>query len=108
MTDYPTTFTEADLALTKESLAQRRARASETSTAKLRILADIGDYGLPTDHQAREDAVIAGMTVDTVRALAKRHVQPDRMHYVLVGDAQSQVTPLKALGLGDPVVAEED
>lgn len=102
MADYATTFTEADLALTRESLAQRRARASETSAAKLRILADIGDYGLPTDYQAQEDAAIAGMTVDTVRGLAKRYVQPDRMQYVFVGDAQSQAAPLKTLGLGRP------
>jgi zinc protease len=98
--DYPATFTDEDLALTKESLTKSRARASETASAKLRILADIGDFGLPVDYQVREDAEIAATTTQSVRDLAKRYVQTNHMNYVFVGDANSQLEPIKALNLG--------
>jgi zinc protease len=36
--------------------------------------------------------------------LAQKYIQPDRMYYVVVGDAASQLEPLNSLGLGKPVL----
>jgi zinc protease len=105
--DYGSTFTEADLAVTQSFLTKSRARAFETQAQKLAYLANIGDYGLPTDYPRREQAVVDGMTVERIRALAGEHIRPGAMTYVIVGDAKTQAARLKALGFGEPVMINE-
>ncbi|MEE2690670.1 MAG: pitrilysin family protein [Pseudomonadota bacterium] len=104
--DYGATFTEEDLEVTKSFLLKSQARAFESLGAKLAMLGDIADYGLPRDYAARQAAVVEGMTVDKIRALAGEYVTPDAMNYVVVGDAATQAKRLKALGYGAPVMLD--
>jgi zinc protease len=101
--DYGATFTDADLELTKSFLTRSRARAFESSDAKLAVLANIGDYGLPADYVAREAAIVDAMTVARIRELAAKYLQTGHMTFVVVGDAATQAQRLEALGVG-PVV----
>ena len=105
--DYGATFTAEDLEVTRSAMGKSRARAFETAGGKLGVLANIGDFGLPADYLATEAAVIDGMTIEQIRALADRWIDTDQMIYVVVGDAASQVERLKALGYGDPVLMNE-
>ena len=91
---YGKSFTDADLGLTKSFLTKSRAFAFESPADKLGMLALIGDYGLPIDYPAREAAVVNGLTVAQVRALAAKYLRPDRMTYVVVGDAATQAKRL--------------
>ncbi len=104
MADYGDTFTEEDLDVTRSAVSKSRARAFETATAKIGVLASVGEYGLPTDYLSREAAVIDALTVEQVKALADRYIRPDAMTYVVVGDAATQAERLKALGVGEPVL----
>ncbi|WP_294339833.1 pitrilysin family protein [uncultured Sphingomonas sp.] len=104
--DYPTTFTAQDLALTKTSLSKARAFQFEQLIDKLDMLALIGDYGLPVNYPLREAAVLDGMTVERIRGLAQRYWPVDRMTFVVVGDAATQMGRLDALGAGKPVAAK--
>ncbi len=101
--DYGGTFTPEDLAVTKSFLTKARARAFETAGAKLNYLGNIGDYALGADYPRREQALVEGMTVERIRALAAAYVRPQAMRYIIVGDAATQEGRLKALGLGEPV-----
>ncbi|MBW8369208.1 MAG: insulinase family protein [Arenimonas sp.] len=105
--DYGATFTPADLAVTRSALSKSRARAFETAGAKLDVLEAIGDYGLPADYLDREAAVIEGLTVEQVQALAAKHLRTDGMIFVVVGDAATQAARLEGLGYG-PVVMVND
>lgn len=107
MRDYGSTFTEADLEVTRSALSKSRARAFETAGAKLGVLQAIGDFGLPADYLDREARVIEGLTVEQVRALAAEHFRTDGMIYVVVGDAATQAARLEELGYG-PVVMIND
>ncbi|MES2337606.1 MAG: pitrilysin family protein [Pseudomonadota bacterium] len=104
--DYATTFTAADLAVTKGYLTKSRAFQFETLSDKLNLLALVGDYGLPVDYPAREAAQVDAMTVDTVRSMAARYLAPDKLLYVVVGDAATQAKRLDGLGLGPAVPAK--
>ncbi len=108
MRDYGATFTAADLELTRTSLAKSRARSFESLNAKLNMLANIGDIGLPADYVARETAALDGLTLEQVQDLAKRLITPDAMYIVVVGDAATQAQRLSALGYGAPVVVKLD
>ncbi|WP_298397663.1 pitrilysin family protein [Sphingobium sp.] len=102
--DYGATYSDADLALTKTSLAKARAREFETLDAKLRLLGSIGDYGLPTDIVDREGQALAGLDKLTVQTIARSYMDTDHMVIVVVGDAATQAKRLEALGYGAPVM----
>ena len=104
VSDLATTYTPADLDVTKSFLTKSRARAFETSGAKLAYLGNIADFGLPLDYPRQEQAIVDAMTVEQVRALAARYLKPDAMTYVVVGDATTQAKRLEGLGFGAPVM----
>lgn len=100
MADYPATFSDADLQVTKSALSKGRARAFETASAKLDVLEAVSELGLPRDYLTRETAVLEAMTTDQLKALARKHIRPDGMYYVVVGDAATQAKRLEGLGFG--------
>ena len=105
--DYAATFTAEDLAVTKSFFINSKARQFESFRAKLGILANVDLYDLPYDYVAKENAIVEAMTVDEIKRLAQTYILPDRMNYVMVGDAETQLGRLSALGLGEPVVMNE-
>ena len=44
------------------------------------------------------------MTVSRIKELSAKYLNPDRMIWLVVGDAKTQLSRLKELGFGDPVV----
>ena len=102
--DYGVTFTPEDLELTRTSLSKTRARSFESLSAKMGMLANIGDYGLPSDYVSAESAALNDLTLETVRSLASRLITPETMYIVIVGDAASQAQRLNGLGYGPPVM----
>ncbi len=102
--DYGRTYTDADLDLTKTSMQKARARELETLQAKLNLLGTIGDYRLPQDVVAQENAQLSALDKATVQQIAARYLDPDHMVVAIVGDAASQAGRLTALGYGEPVI----
>ena len=100
---YPDTFTDKDLETTKGFLLKSNARAFETLGAKLNVLQNIGDYNWNSDYVKQREAIVNAMTIDEIKRLASAYVNPDKMIYLVVGDAATQLDRLKALGYGDPV-----
>ena len=106
--DYGRTFTAQDLEVTKAFISKSNARAFETPAAKLKILANIGDYGLPRDYLRAEARVVSGMTVEKVQAIAAKQLRTDAMTYVVVGDARTQAGRMTGLGYGAPVMIKDE
>lgn len=101
---YPTTFTEQDLETTKSFLLKSNSRRFETLGAKLNMLEDISDYGWSADYMKDREQVVKDMTLDEISNLARTYANPDKMIYVVVGDAKTQMDRLEALGFGKPVL----
>ena len=107
MEKYREGITEEDLAFTKDALIKSNARQFENMGSLLRMLQSISEYDLPFDYINKEQEVIRNMTLDSHRSLAQKYIEPQKMYYVVVGDAATQLEPLKSLGLGDPVLVEK-
>jgi zinc protease len=106
LTSYGPTFTEQDLEVTQGFQLKSKARAFETPNAKLGLLRNISAYGLPYDYVVAQNATIRDLTVQQVENLAKKYIRPDQMNYVVVGDAESQLSRLTELGFGEPILIE--
>ncbi len=105
---YGPGYTDEDLAATRDELVRGNFRAFETLGALVGMLQNISAYDLPLDYISRREATIAAMTVGDVRALARTHLDPTRMLYVVVGDASTQLARLEDLGLGTPILVDRD
>jgi zinc protease len=104
--EYPKTFSEKDLETTKGFLIKSNARAFETADAKLNMLENIGKYGWKYDYVKGREQIVKGMTVQQIVDLSQKYLNADRMIWLVVGDAKSQLPRMKELGFGEPVLIQ--
>jgi zinc protease len=71
------------------------------------MLSSISKYNLPPDYVLKEEDVVRNMTLERHKQLARQYIQPDRMIYVVAGDAASQFKPLEKIGYGRPVLLRQ-
>ena len=107
MNKYRDGISDEDLAFTKDALLKSNARQFENMRSLQRMLEDISMYNLPFDYITKQQKVTGSMTQETHQMLAQKYIQPQNMYYVVVGDAATQLEPLKSLGFGDPVLVEK-
>ncbi|MCX6305003.1 MAG: pitrilysin family protein [Bacteroidetes bacterium] len=107
MTKYGAAFTPDDLEFTSNSLIKGYARDFETLGDKLDMLSDISLYNLPVDYVKGEQEIVKNMTIDQLKALAKKYVDPSKMYYIVAGDAKTQLDPLEKIGFGKPVLVDK-
>ncbi|MCJ7554931.1 MAG: insulinase family protein, partial [Ignavibacteriaceae bacterium] len=105
---YREGINKEDLEFTKNSLIKSNALRFETIGALRGMLAGIAKYNLPYDYIKREEQQIREMTLAEHKELAQKYILPERMIYLVVGDAQTQLEPLKGLGFGDPILLDKD
>ena len=103
---YADGFTPEDLAATQSYLIRSNARAFETLRAKIGMLEKISTLRFPLDYVAERERVVGRMTLERVRDLARRHVDPARMIFLVVGDARTQLPRLLAADLGQPILID--
>ncbi|QYA25835.1 insulinase family protein [Gramella sp. MT6] len=106
--DYATTFDQEDLEVTKSYMIKSNARKFETLGAKLNMLREISDYGYNYDYIKDREQKVEELSVLDIQDLAKKYVDPDRMYYLIVGDAETQLEKLKDLGYGEPVLLNKE
>jgi zinc protease len=56
----------------------------------------------------KEQDILRNMTPDQHKELCQKYIKPDQMFYVIVGDAATQLKPLKELGFGEPILIKVD
>lgn len=102
--NYGKNYSAADLETTKGFLIKSNARAFETSFAKLNMLDNISKYGWKYDYVKEREGVVKAMTIEEIRNLSAKYLNADRMIWLVVGDAKTQLPRLKELGFGEPVL----
>ena len=103
---YRNGIADEDLEFTKSALVKSNARRFETLGALHGMLTSISGYDLPFDYIKGEEATIKSMTKESHKELAEKLLQPDKMYYVVVGDAATQMAALENIGLGKPILVE--
>ncbi len=96
-----------DLEFTKDALLLSNARRFETLGALLGMVNTMMMYDLPEDYVMKEEEVVRSMSLDRHKTLAREYLPIDKMTYLVVGDARTQLTRLRSLGLGTPVLVDQ-
>ncbi|WP_299670239.1 pitrilysin family protein [uncultured Polaribacter sp.] len=102
--EYPTTFSDKDLETTKSFLIKSNTRAFETAGAKLRMLSNISNYGFKPNYIKDRESIVNNMTKEQIKELANTYVNPNKMIWLVVGDAETQLERMKELGYGEPIL----
>jgi len=105
---YRNGLSDEDFAFTKSALTQSNARRFETLGALAGMLGQIATFNLPFDYVKQQERIVIDMTKARHIQLAQQYLDPNKMIYLVVGDAATQLEGLKQLGLGDPVVLDKD
>tara|TARA_R110001599_G_scaffold151792_1_gene336754 strand:+ start:30539 stop:33376 length:2838 start_codon:yes stop_codon:yes gene_type:complete len=104
LNNYGNTYTEKDLETTKSFMIKSGARAFETAGAKLNMLENMSEYGWSADYVKQQQQIVKDMTVEEIQRLAKEYLDPEKMIWLVVGDAKTQLKKMEQLGFGKPVL----
>ena len=106
MEKYRNGIDEKDLQFIKNCMILSNALRFETNGSLVGMLSTISKYGLPDDYIKQEEKVINNMTIEEHKAITDKYILPDKMYYVIVGDAATQLKPLEKIGFGKPVLVK--
>ena len=101
---YPNEFGKNDLDTTQGFLIKSNARAFETARAKLGMLNNISKYGWKYDYVKEREKIVKAMTVEEIKSLSRKYLDSNKMIWLVVGDAKTQLNRMKELGFGDPIL----
>lgn len=93
-------ITDDELDFTKKALLGSEALDYESPFAKLGFLAQIVQWNLEGNYNAKRAEIIKNLTKEDINALAKKYLSLDNMIIVCVGDDVKIKEGLEKLGLG--------
>jgi predicted Zn-dependent peptidase len=96
--------TAEELALGIAALTRGYARNFETAEQVARAVTQIVLHDLPDDYFAQFVPAVERVTPEDVTRAAERHLHPERLTTLIVGDLDAIGGDLAALQLGEPVV----
>ncbi len=104
---YGKNFNENDLEVTKSFLVKSNARAFETLAAKLDMLYNISTYNYADDYAKQQENKVKNISLEDIRTLSDKYLNTDKMIYLIVGDAETQLQKLEQIGFGKPILLNE-
>jgi zinc protease len=102
--NYGKNYNEKDLETTKAFLIKSNARAFETLGSKLAMLENISKFGWKPDYVKEREEIVKNMSVEQIKQLSQKYLDTDKMFWLIVGDAKTQLPRLTALGFGEPIL----
>ena len=106
MEKYRNGVSESDLQFIKNCMILSNALRFETNGSLVGMLSTMTKYNFPDDFIRKEENVIRGMTLEEHRAITDKYIIPDKMYYVIVGDAATQLKSLGKIGFGAPILVK--
>jgi zinc protease len=105
--NYPQNFDGEDMEVTRGFMIKSNARKFETLNSKLDMLSEISTFGREHDYIKQREKTVKELTVLDIRELAEKYINPEKMYFLIVGDAETQMKKLEELGMGEPVLLNE-
>ena len=106
--DYGNQFTAKTLDKTRDAMFRENAAAFEMPDARLDILEAIAAYELPAGFMKTQEQMLRDMTPEQAQECIRKWLNYDRMFYVVVGDAETQLDRVKKAGLGEVIVVNKE
>jgi zinc protease len=102
--NYSKNFDGEDMEITRGFMVKSNARKFETLNSKLEMLSEISSFDRDQDYIKQREEMVNELTVMDIRELAEKYINPNKMYYLIVGDAATQLEKLEDLELGKPIL----
>lgn len=90
--------TDEEMAFMKNAIGQSDALRYETGPQKAAFIRRILDYNLPANYVEQQNKLLKGMTKEQMLDIAKKHLSPEQINILLVGDKAKIYDGVKKLG----------
>jgi zinc protease len=104
MEKYRNGISEEEVQFIRNAMIRSNALRFETNQAMVEMLSTLSKFGLSDDYVRKEEEIIRNITQEEHKAIVQKYIVPDKMYYLVVGDAATQMKPLESIGLGKPVL----
>jgi zinc protease len=108
MEKYREGVSQEDLEFTKNAMIKSNTRRFETLGSLIGMLQTRSNYGFAADYIKNEEEIIKNMTLEQHKELAQKYITPDKMTYLLVGDAATQFEQFKDAGFDKVMLIDKD
>ncbi|MDO6596723.1 pitrilysin family protein [Oceanihabitans sp. 2_MG-2023] len=98
LTNYQASFTDNEVALTKNKILKGNTRAFESLGSQLNVLRNISKYHKPDTYIVDEQNELVNMTLEDYKTTIKNYLNEEEMIYVIVGDRKTQLLEIEKLG----------
>ena len=72
--------------------------------SKLEMLYDISNYNYADDYAKQQENIVKNSTIGAIKKLSETYLNADKMIYLVVGDAETQLKKLEEIGFGAPIL----
>ncbi len=92
---------QEELEFARKALVQAMSRQYESTRALAGFVNNISKYGYADDYLEQRMTTLFELTPEKLQALARKHLTPDEMVILVVGDGDHVEAPLEELGYGE-------
>ncbi|MBU2938582.1 insulinase family protein [Lacinutrix sp. C3R15] len=96
--NYQSSFTNAEVKLTKNKILKSNTRAFESLGAQLNVLKNISKYNMPDTYIVDTQDALVKMTLNDYKTTINNYLNEEEMIYVVVGDKKLLLPELEKLG----------
>ena len=80
----------------------------ETLGSKMNILRTVSGHNFKITYLKDEEDIVRNMTLERHKELAQKYIDPDKMIYVVAGDANTQYSKLKGAGFDEVYLLDKE
>ena len=106
--NYQSTYLDEDLAVSKNMIIKGNSRRFETLNKLLGMLQTMSLYQLPDNYIEDQQNYVNSVGINQVHQTINQFLDEQSMIYLVVGDAKTQLSRMKELGYGDPILLDID
>lgn len=107
MEKYRKGISKKDLQYIKDCMIRSNALRFESNGALVNMLYTMEKYGLSDDYIKQEEKIMKSMSIKGHKSVTEKYINPDKMYYVVVGDAATQMGQLEKIGFGKPILVNQ-
>ena len=104
--NYQQSYYDTDLAVTKNIIIKGNSRKFETLNDLLGMLETQSQFALPDNYIQQQQTYVNKLALKEVHQTIAKHLDEQKMIYLVVGDAKTQLERMKVLGYGEPVMLD--
>ena len=108
MENYATKVSQEDLDFTQNAMIKSNARRFETLGSLIGMLQTRSMYDFPADYIKHEEDIVRNMNLEELKGLAGKYITPDKMSYLVVGDAATQFEQFNNAGFDEVIMIDKN